>query len=202
MDDYLTKPINREELFATLIKAVVTNIKPIAPQDASDSEVIDLDEPLIAKQRDVCCGIKSDPVRVQDTDILSVPEFKSSVKQETPGSSSSVIDQTALWQRLEGDSELLRELLDGYRDFCPTVLAELRHAVETRNAGLVQQSAHQIKGVIANFAASEAYSSARDLERSGRNADLTRAPDMLARLEAALVAVDRELEEMSVLTDA
>jgi PAS domain S-box-containing protein len=202
MDDYLTKPINREELFATLIKAVVNNIKPIAPQDASDSEVIDLDEPLAVKQREVSCGANDDPVRAQETDILALPESSRSVKRENASSFSSVIDQSALWQRLEGDSELLRELLEGYRDFCPQVLAELRHAVETRNTVLVQQSAHQIKGVIANFAASEAYSSARDLERSGMNADLTGAPDMLARLEAALVAVDRELEEMSVLSDA
>jgi PAS domain S-box-containing protein len=208
MDEYLTKPINREELFDTLAKSVAKHFVPdtfTGVKAPSRCDSIDLDEPHTSKIQDRNIAQVLDPARTQDTDIVREPDFANSeILVDAPQSvpTTSVIDQKALWKRLDGDGELLRELLDGYRDYCPQVLADLRQGVETQDAALVQQSAHQIKGVISNFAAAEAYATARDLERSGRNADLAQAPDMLARLEAALVAVDRELEEMAVFANA
>ncbi|MDB5385921.1 MAG: Sensor protein, partial [Planctomycetaceae bacterium] len=203
MDEYLTKPINREELFETLAKSVAKFVKPTSPTAIIASDMIDLDEPLTLKKTDRQTAQVFYSSRSQDTDIVAEPDCaNSAIVAEPPPTlmtSKSAIDQRALWKRLEGDGELLRELLDGYRDYCPQVLADLRQGVQNRDAALVQQSAHQIKGVISNFAAAEAYSTARDLERSGRNSDLTQAPDMLIRLEAALAAVDRELEEMAIV---
>ena len=203
MDGYLTKPINREELFLTLASSIRASSSEYTP--VSVSECIDLDEPVRRELGDERLSEVFDQVRAEDTHILAQTERSNSTLDLTPlpvATENSAIDQRALWKRLEGDGELLRELLDGYRDYCPQVMADLRQGVEKQDPALVQASAHQIKGVVSNFAAAEAYSTARDLERIGRNSDLANASDLLARLEVALAAVDRELEQMTELVNA
>ena len=48
--------------------------------------------------------------------------------------------------------------------------------------------------MVSSLAATHAFTTARDLERSGQASDFTQAPDILAKLEAALQEVDAELE--------
>ena len=192
MDDYLTKPVNRNELFAALARISIAE----RPEPAAvDSDTIDLDEPVpvpaVANGQSTAA---SDP-RCEDT--LIMPKTQSSLVSATltwETTAPSVIDRKTLWKRLDGDRELLRELLEGYRGCCPEVVAELREGVTRQDPKLVQRAAHQLKGMVSSLAATHAFTTARDLERSGQASDFTQAPDILAKLEAALQEVDAELE--------
>lgn len=199
MDEYLTKPINRDELFAALARLSIIDrrapAEAVVTAVAVDSDTIDLDEHVSAPT-----DAKDQPApgrdrRFEETLIIS----KSSSSLLSAGltwetTAPSVIDRKTLWKRLDGDRELLRELLDGYRGCCPEVVAELREGVTRQDSKLVQRAAHQLKGMVSSLAATEAFTTARDLERSGQASDFTQAPDILAKLEAALREVDAELE--------
>jgi len=192
MDDYLTKPVNRNALFAALERLPIASCPPPV---ASDSNTIDLDERPVSGPT-----IKGHPASAHDSNCEeTLIMSKSSPALVTANltwetTTPSVIDRKTLWKRLDGDRELLRELLEGYRGCCPEVVAELREGVTRKDPKLVQRAAHQLKGMVSSLAATHAFTTARDLERSGQASDFTQAPDILARLEAALQEVDAELE--------
>ncbi len=193
MDEYLTKPVNRNELFAALGR--VSTVDP-AVVDTSDSATIDLDE-RVPVPAPIAPQDKSLPARdLHCEETLIMPKTNSSLLSALTWETTapSVIDRKTLWKRLDGDRELLRELLEGYRGCCPEVVAELREGVTRQDSKLVQRAAHQLKGMVSSLAATNAFSTARDLERSGQASDFTQAPDILAKLEVALREVDAELE--------
>ena len=191
MDGYLTKPIHRNELFAALARIPSNDVAPRI--DVAAADTIDLDDfhPApstrpAAAARDINC---EETLIIRNASPVLVT---ATVNWET--TAPSVIDRKTLWKRLDGDRDLLRELLEGYRGCCPDVIAELREGVTRQDPKLVTRAAHQLKGMVSSLAATEAFTTARDLERSGQASDFTQAPNILAKLEAALREVDAELE--------
>lgn len=191
MDGYLTKPIHRNELFAALARIAKEN-DAASNEEVVSHDTIDLDDfhsapsKHPAAARDINC---------EETLIIrnAAPALvTATVNWET--NAPSVIDRKTLWKRLDGDRDLLRELLEGYRGCCPDVIAELREGVTRQDPKLVTRAAHQLKGMVSSLAATEAFTTARDLERSGQASDFSQAPNILAKLEAALREVDAELE--------
>ena len=206
MDDYLTKPVNRHELFAALTR--VTS-QSGACHDPIPDDTIDLDERPTLTLAEAGQHAAIHDAHGEDTQIISnesspvdfvlseEPEA-APVEFELPAVDQKVdvINRKTLWKRLDGDRELLRELLDGYRGSCPNVIEELRAGVDGQDPRRVQQAAHQLKGMVGSFSATRAYNTARDMEQSGQAGDFTRAPDILAKLESALAEVDAELENI------
>lgn len=117
----------------------------------------------------------------------------------TPEASSldpHALDREVALARVGGDEELLREIavlfLDNYRQW----LAELRAAEASGDAEAVQRSAHGLKGSVANFGARDAVEASLSLESLGRAGNLTEMPESLAKLEAALETLRKDLESL------
>ena len=99
-----------------------------------------------------------------------------------------IFDRAAFLERLDGDFELLDELVETFRAECPRLLSETRTAVSLGDGRSLERAAHALKGSVSNFCAPAAFEAARRLEQMGREGDLTRAGDALVALE---VEVDR-----------
>ncbi|HEV3006954.1 MAG TPA: response regulator, partial [Pirellulales bacterium] len=99
---------------------------------------------------------------------------------------ADVLDWAAALDRLQGDRELLGELVDVFRDECPRLLAQVREAVAASDAGRLKLAAHTLKGALSNFAARDAVEAARLLEQMGKQADFSGAKEALAALEREL----------------
>ena len=99
-----------------------------------------------------------------------------------------VFDRAAFLERLDGDFELLDELVETFREECPRLLSETRAAVSRADSSGLERAAHALKGSVSNFCAPAAFEAARRLEQMGREGDLTGAGDALLALE---VEVDR-----------
>ena len=192
MDEYLTKPVSRNDLFALLAR--VTGTASAVSHTSIPSDTIDLDQhsPLPVARRGPGPQVR-EPL---GDETLIIPGSSPLLKPLPVKSADAagIIDRKTLWKRLDNDRDLLRELLAGYRGSCPDVVAELRAGVTTQDSHRVQRAAHQIKGMVGSLAATKAFATAKDMENSGRTADFTQAPDILAKLEAALREVDEELE--------
>jgi two-component system sensor histidine kinase/response regulator len=106
-------------------------------------------------------------------------------------------DPADVLARVEGNRELLAELVEIFRVEYPRLLADLRDRVEAGDAKAVQEAAHAIKGTVGNFGAPRASEAARVLEAMGRDGVLTGAGAGLAQLELEVEHLDRNLTRMA-----
>lgn len=109
-------------------------------------------------------------------------------KQETKGSSAdlSPLDERGLLERVDGNRELLREVVELFLDSYPRQREELRAAVERADAAEIARVAHAIKGSVGFFAVGPAIDLARRLETMGRRAELSEAEETRLALDATM----------------
>jgi PAS domain S-box-containing protein len=145
--------------------------------------------------RERCLGAGMDgylpkPIRHQDLfeaiqalamDVPSTPAIEGPEKPP-----SEVLDEALLMSRVDGDLELLKDLVDLFLEDCPRLLDEIRVALDQKDAGTAERSAHSLKGSTGNLAAKLASEAALKLESVARAGDWVRAEDALRELESQL----------------
>jgi two-component system sensor histidine kinase/response regulator len=104
-----------------------------------------------------------------------------------------VLERTTALARVGGDLDLLKEIAELFLDEYPRVLDDIRKALATGDAPLLERSAHGLKGSVANFGARAAVDAAFELEQLGKAGKLDRVPPALAALERALACLHAEL---------
>jgi len=109
------------------------------------------------------------------------------------------IDVDGALERLGGDRALLAELAGLFCEEGPRLLGEADKALAAGDAQAVQNAAHQLKGLLAQFCAAEAREAAWQLELEARRADLAAARTKLDALRACLGAVLPELRRLAGL---
>lgn len=100
-----------------------------------------------------------------------------------------IVDKTGALERVGGDVDLLRELIDMFvTTEGPKALARLEAAVAGCNPKELQHAAHTLKGSVSIFcgSAGEAYLAAFTLERMGKDGTWEGVDAALARVRAAL----------------
>ena len=105
----------------------------------------------------------------------------------------NVLDLQLALSRVGGDKQLLREIAVLFIEECPQSLAEIQEAVAAGDAARLENTAHALKGSVANFGARDAVATAFCLEQMGRAHEMGEAEGMLRKLENALSAVCAEL---------
>ena len=102
-------------------------------------------------------------------------------------------DRKALLEHFGGDRELLGELAKIFLGDCPARLSAIQAGVERRDAAVLLEAAHALRGSVANFGAVQAVEAALKLEMMGKVGDLTGAPDALVRLQHVMAALIGDL---------
>ena len=92
-----------------------------------------------------------------------------------------------------GDPAFLVELVSTFLDEAPTLLADMRDALERGDAGGVRLAAHSLKSNGNDFGATTFASLCKQLELLGRTGDLAPAPALLAQTEQEFVRVQAAL---------
>jgi HPt (histidine-containing phosphotransfer) domain-containing protein len=95
---------------------------------------------------------------------------------------TDIFDRQALLQRVDGDEELLEELVCTFLDHTPRQLQEIRRALEAGDALQLQGQAHSLKGAAASISAEGVRQAAGQLELAGKNRALDGAPSLLEAL--------------------
>jgi HPt (histidine-containing phosphotransfer) domain-containing protein len=93
----------------------------------------------------------------------------------------------------DGDTALLKEVIQAFLEECPQLLDELQQAIRYADAPTVQRAAHTIKGAVRLFPDSPVKELAAKLEEMGRNADLANAPATLEALKTAAQTLFEQL---------
>jgi HPt (histidine-containing phosphotransfer) domain-containing protein len=106
------------------------------------------------------------------------------------------LDTIAFFMRLRGDSALAGALASLFLRECPRMVDEIRRAVSDGDAHALTESAHALKGSVANFYAPPTAQAAERLELMGRTGDITAAADALCTLERELARLAPALREL------
>ena len=88
---------------------------------------------------------------------------------------ATAFDRLEVLRRLEGDDQLLREVIDLFIQDSASLIDRLRCAVEQNDAAEVRAAAHRLKGAASNLAAGPVTDAARALEVIGERGSLAEA---------------------------
>ena len=117
------------------------------------------------------------------------------VAASTPAAAAP-LDRAALLERVDGDRELLAELIRLFREDCPAMLASIGAALERGDAAAVDRTAHTLKGSVGNFCASAAFEAARALEAASKAGDLAASRPAYEALRREMARLDAELARL------
>lgn len=95
----------------------------------------------------------------------------------------TIIDISELLARVENDHDLMRDLLQIFKEEFPAHLKALRDAAKSQDAEGVAVEAHTLKGMLSNLAASSAAAAAAQIEQLGRSRELVGLPEAFASFE-------------------
>jgi signal transduction histidine kinase/DNA-binding NarL/FixJ family response regulator len=118
------------------------------------------------------------------------------IAAEVEVATANAFDQMALLARLDGDEELLQELVVLFLDDVPQRLGQLREAMVCHNLKALAQAAHTLKGAVGNMCAPRAFEAAQRLEELADAGDAQRAGEALATLETEMTYLQPALASL------
>jgi HPt (histidine-containing phosphotransfer) domain-containing protein len=110
----------------------------------------------------------------------------------------AIIDIDEAKKRLDGDVEILRELLEIFADELPRMMADIEAAITRDDARALQHSAHSLKGSAANLSAKSVTEAARVLELAGRDGNLNGVRIHYATLAVEVARLRVALEDPAI----
>ena len=84
---------------------------------------------------------------------------------------------------MEGDQELLTEMIHLFQEDAPQLLAAMRDALQNNDMPALERAAHSLKGAASNLSAKAAAAAAAQLEKDAKNKDAESAKGSLVEVE-------------------
>lgn len=114
-----------------------------------------------------------------------------SIEARGQGSSSTQInlDFRQILDRLGGDEQLLRDVIEIFIEEAPKHVDTLRRALAQGDAEAVEKTAHSMKGELGYLGISVVSEKARELEELGRKHDLEQASQIFTSFETEIFAI-------------
>ena len=118
------------------------------------------------------------------------------VTSNPPGIQEQV-DLPSLLARVEGDRDLLQEMIHLFADDAPNLLHAMRNALQQGDMIKVERSAHSLKGAAGNLSASFVTTAALQLEKDAKRGDPEACQASLENLEKSVSQLLPLLQEIS-----
>ena len=126
---------------------------------------------------------------------LAAPERSKTMSEISQGTEVQ-IDRASLLDRVEGDQELLTEMIHLFLDDAPNLLAAMRDAVQRGDMTVLERTAHSLKGAASNLSARGTASAALRLEKDAKNNDMESALGSLVEVERSVKRLLPALSEL------
>jgi HPt (histidine-containing phosphotransfer) domain-containing protein len=107
------------------------------------------------------------------------------------------VDFAGLWERVDGNFELLEDLVGLFLDNSPLLLTQMETALAQGDCRRAERAAHTMKGSLLNLCANAGAELALELEMAGRAEDRDRAQRILTALQEEWRRVRSELVAMT-----
>jgi CheY-like chemotaxis protein len=116
-------------------------------------------------------------------ELMSAPR-QPAAQAPGQGIQAAVFNQAEALELVEGDQELLAELVELFSGDCPRLLTEIRQSIAHSEGPSLERAAHALRGSASNFGAKGVVALAQQLEEMGRDAHLAEAGPLSVSLEA------------------
>ncbi len=133
------------------------------------------------------------PIKMEE--LFKVVEGRG-VSMENGKNANSVFSLEKTLEQVGGDREVLKEVINIYRQEYPKQLEEIQQAINKKDADALRLIAHTIKGAVGNFDAKPAFETALALENIGKSGDLSNAENVFNKLTQELKRLDEEFNKI------
>lgn len=99
-----------------------------------------------------------------------------------------------LLDRVEGDEDLLRELLVLFQEDLPGSRDAMQIAIDRGDLGEIERAAHKLKGMLANLSAKSTVLLAAEIEATARAGNTLKIPELVSAFEAQITAFSVALD--------
>ena len=109
---------------------------------------------------------------------------------------NSGFDADALWERVDGDVELLRDLMRIFRVEFPGMIGGAEAAFRQGDAAGLAKSGHKLKGSLLQFSGRAGAAAAQQLEELGKTGRVTGAEPLIHTLKQEVELLMKSLNTM------
>jgi len=122
---------------------------------------------------------------------------------DTPVPSLPVFDYDDFMERMDGDMDLLKEVIEIFLEDAPNLVAALRSAVRNRNAEAMERAAHTLKGAAANISAKRLQQLSHVMQEMVKKGEVSQVERLLGDMEMHYEVLDRVLRaRLKTLSEA
>ncbi len=116
---------------------------------------------------------------------------------ENSQKTQELIDRASLLERVEGDQELLSEMIQIFLEEAPGLINTMRGALQSGDMVLLERSAHSLKGAVSNLSSKATAAAALKLEQDAKENNSQSAKESLAAVERTMKLLLPALSELS-----
>ena len=113
--------------------------------------------------------------------------------------STAVLDRERALERLDGDEELYREIIQVFLEDVPQQVEKLKTALKDDEAQAAGRQAHSLKSAAGNIGAEVVRELAYKMEHAGKKGELESLNTLFAELERALEGLSKRIEELGLM---
>ncbi len=106
-----------------------------------------------------------------------------------------VFDYADFLERIDGDVDLLKEVIEIFLEDTPRLLADLFAAIRRGDAGAVERAAHTLKGATANISAKRLYALSHQVQQAAKNGDAASLEPRIHQFAENFDKLTRELKK-------
>ena len=185
-------------LAAPILRAIEEEARQIGLRGKMRGEALRFSDPLQGRAR---THERSGLVYHGCLEVLKSHDGRLSATSEATASNgkAKIVDRAVLLERVDGDEELLQELIQVFLEDSSRLRQEIRDAVASGEAERLKIAAHTLKGAVGNFGAKPAVEAAQQLELMGKTGELSSARQALGKLEEALSQLVPALESLRIV---
>ncbi|MBF0378079.1 MAG: response regulator [Desulfamplus sp.] len=200
MNDYVSKPIDPDEIYKVLItwikpkireteNMVIESIGSVKLSGATNPEESQLSEATKPEEAQLSGAIKSE--YVEPLEVVKPPELV-----DLPDDLVGIDIQSAL-KRLRGNRRLLKEILIDFGQKYGSMTQEIKSEIGKGDLTTAERMAHTLKGVAGNISADELYKVTAQLEKAIReNLPVDILEPLLLDFDIALQQVVKSLKTL------
>ena len=184
MDDYLAKPARARRLFETIDAVLGKAAIPAAPsvEDKTAARA-----PASARRPAFATpGASAGPNRLSDSGFVAAI-------QAITMPHSEVVDWQVALHSVSSDHDLLAAVVETFLVEAPRLMQELHAAADRSDPTGVWQSAHTLKTSLNDFGVRKGFELALQLEKMGRQSDLSGVEEALTALDGQMAQVTSDL---------